>query len=137
MKHFYNQLAEDLIGTLEKYANGEATYEELWLAFLKEDLAFNHKKWEEIERDTRNEIFELENQMLSHLSSVEVKLKNIEREIKGVDVSIEGLTSHSRMISRNKMPLEGYNNSTWYLPFCPNHNHIESLYEDSNKADEQ
>lgn len=129
MDKLYKDIIEELLKKIQDYSKDEIPYEELRKAFLREELAFRHPEWDSVEASVRKEIFEVENGLYSHLRRVEVQLKSKDKEDV---VDVKGLISHSRMISRNKMPLESYSNSLWYLPFCPNHNNVESLYEEDS-----
>ncbi|KAF9763166.1 hypothetical protein NGRA_1461 [Nosema granulosis] len=128
MNKLYNEIVEDLILKLDGYSKGEIQYEDLRKGFLEEEVAYS------LELSTSKEIiFEVEKKLYEHLREVEIKLKNLdnlEKNGDSVDLEVDRIISHSRMISRNKKPLESYSNSIWYLPFCPNHHHIESLYEE-------
>lgn len=140
MDRLYQEIVDDLLRKLQNYSQDDIPYEELQIAFLREELAYRHPEWDTIEASLRESIFEVENGLYSHLRRVEesvrenIREKNDTQENERVDdVDVKGLVSHSRMISRNKMPLEGYSTSNWYLPFCPNHNHVEGLYDEEEE----
>jgi hypothetical protein len=135
MDLLYEEIIENLLKILKKYSEDKASYDELYEAFLSEDLVFNHLSWDKKEKELRNELFDIQKDLFTHLRDVERISKNIKKEMKGEEkeIDLEMVTSHSRMISRNKMPLEGYSNSNWFLPPCPNHNHLEALYKEKDE----
>ncbi|KAK6089794.1 hypothetical protein P3W45_001296 [Vairimorpha bombi] len=134
MDRLYAEISEKLFAELHKFKENKTTYENLFKLFEEEEMLKNAQDWEKIETNMKQEIFEYQNHLYTHLLEIEkdiLEYQSLNRD-KEIDINIKDLALHANMLSRNKEPPEGFAKSPWYLPCFPNLNMIEFLHNDDN-----
>lgn len=134
MQNLYDKVTSEFTEVLEKYIKDEMTIKDVLKAQEREKLVLNHENWNKIKGELKENIFQLTKKLYEEINECDKKIRTFKQinEEKEYEIDENSLISHALLLSRNKAPPVGFENSNWYLGPYPTIQMIEAL-NDENK----
>ncbi|ADM11685.2 uncharacterized protein Eint_060770 [Encephalitozoon intestinalis ATCC 50506] len=139
MDRLYREVSEEFLAGLKRYLNDEISYSELERLSLRETLAFNAHKWNDVIEEKSSEALGMKRRMYDGILWIEERIKTMEKLENGeeFDVDLGGLVSHSGIVGQNRLYPPGYESTSLYLPPFPSLPMVNFLNDSSSESSQE
>lgn len=135
MQSLHEKIGIQLIDAVQKYMDGEIGIEDVLKIQEKESLLCDYEKWSSIKKQLKDSLFKITRDMFTDVNECNKNIQILEKinESKVIECDVDGITSHSFLLGRNRAPAVGFEHSNWYLGPYPTFQMAEALAEDENE----